>query len=181
MPSDAAASRFQSTPPARGATEWCCPPASPPSHFNPRPPRGGRRKGTCTKKQLLRISIHAPREGGDGLCGQSSKVLQDFNPRPPARGATHVSRHGEHSLLFQSTPPARGATLSSSFWYPEGPQFQSTPPARGATAYRRCCKALRRYFNPRPPRGGRLYGNGTAWLRLYFNPRPPRGGRQKYM
>ena len=34
--------------------------------FNPRPPRGGRRRGYQVKIRTLWISIHAPREGGDG-------------------------------------------------------------------------------------------------------------------
>ena len=59
---------FQSTPPARGATygrrcSWLSH-----SHFNPRPPRGGRR-----------------------LSPQGATPLQDFNPRPP-RGGRRVGR-----------------------------------------------------------------------------------------
>ena len=34
-------------------------------HFNPRPPRGGRRVGVAEELALVAISIHAPREGGD--------------------------------------------------------------------------------------------------------------------
>ena len=34
-------------------------------HFNPRPPRGGRRHGGTMQLCLDVISIHAPREGGD--------------------------------------------------------------------------------------------------------------------
>ena len=33
--------------------------------FNPRPPRGGRRHGNDLKSLSRKISIHAPREGGD--------------------------------------------------------------------------------------------------------------------
>ena len=79
---------FQSTPPARGATPGDelvvdgltdfnpRPPRGgrPQSlsllllstrHFNPRPPRGGRRCPLFSSLHILRISIHAPREGGD--------------------------------------------------------------------------------------------------------------------
>ena len=38
------------------------------SHFNPRPPRGGRPIVAVRQLDELRISIHAPREGGDP-CG----------------------------------------------------------------------------------------------------------------
>ena len=58
--------RFQSTPPARGATprSWAGGTRRP-SDFNPRPPRGGRQglAQALTDRQM--ISIHAPREGGD--------------------------------------------------------------------------------------------------------------------
>ena len=55
---------FQSTPPARGATGLVLFRPRKNRHFNPRPPRGGRH----TVKKIVdgfRISIHAPREGGD--------------------------------------------------------------------------------------------------------------------
>ena len=56
------------------------------------------------------ISIHAPREGGDGSRSAGRAARTDFNPRPP-RGERLVSVGGfQHPFLFQSTPPARGAT-----------------------------------------------------------------------
>ena len=57
--------RFQSTPPAWGATQadraqgfkgYC---------FNPRPPRGGRPEERRTREAEYAVSIHAPRVGGD--------------------------------------------------------------------------------------------------------------------
>ena len=56
---------FQSTPPVRGATLTTphMPPA--PMHFNPRPPCGGRRREGLDVDGIVRISIHAPRAGGD--------------------------------------------------------------------------------------------------------------------
>ena len=80
-------SKFQSTPPARGATNTRCrsifghyisihaPREGGDQHsytkevsiknFNPRPPRGGRPGGKNMKSSRTWISIHAPREGGD--------------------------------------------------------------------------------------------------------------------
>ena len=103
--------KFQSTPPARGATEHrrqitngigisihapreggdtTIPPKKygPHTYFNPRPPRGGRLQGSAGRKALQTISIHAPREGGD----------------------LHIAGMMTMKLIFQSTPPARGAT-----------------------------------------------------------------------
>ena len=80
--------RFQSTPPARGATTLC-------------------------RVFLIgcEISIHAPREGGD--CVRAGRRIRpnDFNPRPPRGGRpVQVRPITVHQSLFQSTPPARGAT-----------------------------------------------------------------------
>ena len=79
--------KFQSTPPARGATL----PAVQMYH-------------------LMDISIHAPREGGDR--GEGTNSVDDglFQSTPPARGATMTSAWWPWMHSFQSTPPARGAT-----------------------------------------------------------------------
>ena len=55
--------RFQSTPPARGAT-----------------------KGLKMEIKMNRISIHAPREGGDMAENNDALMAYDFNPRPPRGG-----------------------------------------------------------------------------------------------
>ena len=60
---------FQSTPPARGATEYADSGCYSYGHFNPRPPRGGRPLCFCAGVPTLMISIHAPREGGDYING----------------------------------------------------------------------------------------------------------------
>ena len=123
---------FQSTPPARGATESV-------------------RKASWS----MRVSIHAPRAGGDDKTPVEAQVPGGFNPRPP-RGGRRVrsQRHGM-GRRFQSTPPARGATQGGqgqfvgagvSIHAPRAGgdgmitvvtdvvrEFQSTPPARGAT------------------------------------------------
>ena len=39
-------------------------------YFNPRPPRGGRRKALGFGADVYWISIHAPREGGDSKDAQ---------------------------------------------------------------------------------------------------------------
>ena len=60
------ANRFQSTPPARGATIFQ-------NRYSP----------LC-----LQISIHAPREGGDAVRTKSCVCSRSFQSTPPARGAT---------------------------------------------------------------------------------------------
>ncbi len=103
---------FQSTPPARGATfvsrektishenfnprpprggrhgAYCGPTAT--AYFNPRPPRGGRRYRLYDGSGYQYISIHAPREGGDGRGVFCQYQKSAFQSTPPARGATPV-------------------------------------------------------------------------------------------
>ena len=78
-------------------------------YFNPRPPRGGRlfRGHRLAVRQV--ISIHAPREGGDGpMPVLSFGRTKNFNPRPPARGATTQNDATAADYVFQSTPPRGG-------------------------------------------------------------------------
>ncbi len=56
---------FQSTPPARGATEGLMCRKTETICFNPRPPRGGRLHALEIFPGPQQVSIHAPRAGGD--------------------------------------------------------------------------------------------------------------------
>ena len=169
---------FQSTPPARGATV-----------------------GDPDALQLVPISIHAPREGGDRrLCGWNALQTLHFNPRPPRGGRQSGVISSPSGTGFQSTPPARGATFKAMETLLYNYKFQSTPPARGATHQVSGSAGMLPHFNPRPPRGGRLMpscnrratcafqstppARGATFAippvpnpRKNFNPRPPRGGR----
>ena len=78
---------FQSTPPARGATEYA-----------------------PTENYDRYISIHAPREGGDPPLPRIVPRKKDFNPRPPRGGRLVSILLFPMFHVFQSTPPARGAT-----------------------------------------------------------------------
>ena len=151
------------------------------------------------KLQGTRISIHAPREGGDGTEPEGFYDTPDFNPRPPRGGRLDREGVSGPPAEFQSTPPARGATeernrmcgtMSISIHAPrEGgdrtgrPEarhqhyFNPRPPRGGRRRVSRLFDKLR-YFNPRPPRGGRLCFCAGVPVILDFNPRPPRGGRR---
>ena len=75
------------------------------------------------------ISIHATREGGDGL--------------PPMLMSS--------AWRFQSTPPVRVATINNSEDSSNDEQFQSTPPVRVATCPVLYCVQWYFHFNPRHP------------------------------
>ena len=122
--------KFQSTPPARGATtkgvaDMAC------NLFQSTPPARG-------------ATLRPPRRAGQ---------RPDFNPRPPRGGRLKGITAGRHPLLFQSTPPARGATPSRFANCSTIYAFQSTPPARGATPGPRSQSSLCR-FQSTPPREG---------------------------
>ena len=192
--------RFQSTPPARGATfcfaivirlikdfnprpprggRLCVVPvfAAGATHFNPRPPRGGR---PLRGNQFLHaglISIHAPREGGDqgGHIGRSINVQISIHA-PREGGDAARRRQKERVYIFQSTPPARGATVTMEI-YCHSVDISIHAPREGGDPHRGQTLRLHHHFNPRPPRGGRLHPGGGRHILINFNPRPPRGGR----
>ena len=123
------------------------------------------------------ISIHAPREGGDGNLVCNFGQLGYFNPRPP-RGGRHKAKRRSRTppARFQSTPPARGATTITGYyvWYT---YISIHAPREGGDSFLFCFIFLCFDFNPRPPRGGRRSTEQRTQEKLYFNPRPPRGGR----
>ena len=100
--------KFQSTPPARGATTEQLP-------------------GTFD----IKISIHAPREGGDDRSVLVPHQTYQFQSTPPARGATKAFLTDGLTLAFQSTPPARGATIPTFFQRSSDPYFNPRPPRGG--------------------------------------------------
>ena len=123
-----------------------------------------------------KISIHAPREGGDGNIWMSRCCLPYFNPRPPRGGrrGRHISCSPQRH--FNPRPPRGGrrrlvnASLGQLL-------FQSTPPARGATRLL-SRKVGSTYISIHAPReGGDASGDGCTTTGLHFNPRPPQGGR----
>ena len=81
------------------------------SYFNPRPPRGGRRCVAYSACCRCKISIHAPRQGGDPVNTAGTHRARDFNPRPPRGGRQNGGGGLMAARKFQSTPPARGATI----------------------------------------------------------------------
>ena len=60
---------------------------------------------------LIQISIHAPREGCDGVGRKLHRVIRQFQSTHPVRGATTPPLNRSHSAIFQSTHPVRGATM----------------------------------------------------------------------
>ena len=83
-------------------------------HFYPRSPRGERRTAPAEPAGPVQISIHAPREGSDGVCHPPSKTPGVISIHAPREGSDQPSPStGSQRILFLSTLPARGATRSA--------------------------------------------------------------------
>ena len=101
---------FQSTRPARGATQHARPWAHG-GHVSIHAPRAGRDALRRRSYPAERVSIHAPRAGRDGVGNRRDALRRRFNPRAP-RGARRQSAGATPmAWWFQSTRPARGATV----------------------------------------------------------------------
>ena len=88
-----------------------------------------------TAYDLAAISIHAPREGSDGLQMMVIEAKTIFQSTLPVRGATRsYSPYSSMAVVFQSTLPVRGATPVMVTASPTRKGFQSTLPVRGATS-----------------------------------------------
>ena len=102
---------FQSTPPARGATVGALMERERVYFISIHaPPRGGRPLRSTLALISPAISIHAPREGGDGAAAGDHRChcISIHAPREGGDGRKPVQASAR--CTFQSTPPARGAT-----------------------------------------------------------------------
>ncbi len=125
-------SRFQSTHPSRGATEY-----------------------TTFCALFSHISIHAPLAGCDAAFSASFCLYESFQSTHPSRGATSSLIPQGSAVQFQSTHPSRGATRKSRLRGGLNHAFQSTHPSRGATEGYTYIRYGNDDFNPRTPRGVR--------------------------
>ena len=145
-------------------------------YFNPRSPRGERRRQIARRLDSFRISIHAPRVGSDtdARSELNSVEISIHAPRVGSDFSTY-SVSGI-CLRFQSTLPAWGATTGGSrrtkVW-----KFQSTLPAWGATRLRPRIQLVCRISIHAPRVGSDTCALVSIASARYFNPRSPRGER----
>ena len=147
---------------------------------------------------VIPISIHAPREGGDSYIFPPPCLYnKNFNPRPPRGGRLAVGRnpgqhqhisihapreggdsHDRHQLLqrddFNPRPP-RGGRLSDSILVDHEEAFQSTPPARGATTAPHMLRCFWQ-FQSTPPARGATGGIAVKEIFRGFQSTPPARG-----
>ena len=96
------------------------------------------------------ISIHAAREGGDIISRRTKTQHQTFQSTPPVKAATCLTFVMPVDALFQSTPPVKAATRANSMRHSTA-RFQSTPPVKAATVNSTSGRKTNRLFQSTPP------------------------------
>ena len=101
---------FNPRPPRGGrpSADWDC---SGWFHFNPRPPRGGRphQKQHTQAQHKKKISIHAPREGGDSGYQYEDLQLVVISIHAPREGGDFMFlRRGPRNFLISIHAPREG-------------------------------------------------------------------------
>ena len=81
---------------------------------------------------IMAISIHAAREGGDSFIAEMTELWYISIHAAREGGDAGRFPYRAHDAEFQSTPPVKAATLSVATSYVIY-GFQSTPPVKAAT------------------------------------------------
>ena len=167
------------------------------SSFNPRAPRGARRRGRGVHAAPKRFNPRAPRGARHASLPMAQKQ-QCFNPRAPRGARQPPNGNPPRKHRFQSTRPARGATalvrriLDAEIVSIHAPRagrdaavsspmmrwrlFQSTRPARGAT-HRDSASYLPDLFQSTRPARGATAILAYVVQRIKVSIHAPRAGR----
>ena len=139
------------------------------------PREGGDVAGFVQGCKRSTISIHAPREGGDAAC-PAVPDLGEISIHAPREG-------GDRGLLNSITidsisihAPREGGDSSACVIHPTHSHFNPRPPRGGRRQTSPADLSPQVYFNPRPPRGGRLLGRILCKLLTVFQSTPPARG-----
>ena len=68
---------------------------------------------TCCQPCQTPISIHAPREGGDGFILNWPSMAFRFQSTPPARGATFLEQYPEAEIDISIHAPREGGDTTA--------------------------------------------------------------------
>ena len=132
---------------------------------------------------VVRVSIHAPREGERHVTPRKPTTRSGFQSTLPARGSDSASHHRLTVRgRFQSTLPARGSDQRNRAFYTIQGLFQSTLPARGSDSqidFGFVSKAV--FQSTLPARGSDKSPDPPPPQLRRFNPRSPRGGATRFL
>ena len=145
---------FQSTLPARGATE------KPPAAHQP-----------------PEISIHAPRTGSDSRSARHSWRKQHFNPRSPHGERQETDSKSPFFVHFNPRSP-HGERLMARTLHNGAPRISIHAPRTGSDSRSARHSWRKQHFNPRSPHGERQETDSKSPFFVHFNPRSPHGERR---
>ena len=121
------------------------------------------------------ISIHAPREGGDMDEVYFVGVL-DISIHAPREGGDMPLRACGVIIIYFNPRPPRGGRLESLEAFRLRLLFQSTPPARGATTFSNAEDWIVRISIHAPREGGDRHGLPPCHLQAHISIHAPREG-----
>ena len=98
-------------------------------------PREGGDGGIGIGNASRAISIHAPREGGDLGILQDSPISLAISIHAPREGGDTADNMHKYSTAISIHAPREGGDYQPFAFIDVGVRFQSTPPARGATLH----------------------------------------------
>lgn len=146
--------------------------------FQPTPPARGTTGGDHLPIPQYHISIHAPARGATLRVHDSESQGENFNPPPPARGATTAGIGTNLYLAFQSTSHTRGAT-GRGHSDADGQSISIHSPARRATSRNIMSTIVLQFQSTSPVRGttsGHKFLGGLLDISIHA---PARGRQQK--
>ena len=143
------------------------------THFNPRPPHGGRRLPPIWIPAAWQFQSTSPAWGTTPCRYIVIHRRVYFNPRPlhGGRPTSAVSVNGEYTISIHV--PRMGDDLASMSPLTPNTVFQSTSPVRGTTKKMTMITEVFTISIHVPRAGDDLRGSAYYAFRLYFNPRPP--------
>ena len=175
---ESARNGFQSTLPARGATQRNRKKNSIRTDFNPRSPHGERLDIDNKLQVAFTFQSTLPARGATAS-GQFLANMAVFQSTLPARGATLLRDTRCRGLRISIHAPRTGSDAAFGFLLRFVCQFQSTLPARGATR-KRSTISLTSIISIHAPRTGSDHRRaGSRHAEMDFNPRSPHGERPK--
>ena len=145
---------FQSTLPARGATDVAKGRKRPRKDFNPRSPHGERRRTATHKRRRERFQSTLPARGATEPPARASS-RQQFQSTLPARGATPARESKLLDGCISIHAPRTGSDTDTSFSTNEQQMISIHAPRTGSDQHSRWTAPDGKNFNPRSPHGER--------------------------
>ena len=146
-----------------------------PDHFNPRSPRGERRRSLFLAPSSLVFQSTLPAWGATSTMAVIKWPSQYFNPRSPRGERPRAHRHAIRRYNFNPRSP-RGERREPGYYDVDVSVFQSTLPAWGATADVGALAAGSTAFQSTLPAWGATLGLGQSRQRCAISIHAPRVG-----